>query len=498
MSLLRRVAGSSVVYATTTFLQKGIAFLLLPLYTRFLTPEDYGVLAVVGALSTFLLVFFSLSMHGAVNRYYFLYRDRPDVLKDFVGTVVTASLTVGTVLAIVLLAAGERILSPAYGAIPFWPYVALGIATAAFQPVSVMFLAILQAREEVSRYAFHSLIQFSLTVLLIISFVVLMRWDAQGPLLAGFIVAVLYCVLSLYLLRHDYRFCLKPEHLRTALSYCLPLIPHTVASQVTASFDRIVINGVVGTAAAGLYNIGASFGGIMAFMADGMNRAYVPVAMDCLQAGDRHRLEELGKTGLMIIVSLSLAASALSLFAKEAIAVLTAPAFHESYAAVPWIAFSFVASGIYYLFVNIFFFHVHLTKIVAVASLSGALFNVGLNYVLVKTYGLIGAAVAALVAKIAIAGIVAVLGRRYDPVAWNYRQISLIPVICLVVVTVVNAASFDDPIIAILGKMIVLSVLVLVIGQFVWCDPFYLVRRGMAVAKEKFEVLKVVYDRKDR
>jgi O-antigen/teichoic acid export membrane protein len=490
MSLVRRLAGSSFVYATASLLQKGIAFLLLPVYTRFLTPDDYGVLAVVGALSAFLLVFFSLSMHGAVSRYYFLHRDRPDVLKDFLGTVVVASLVLASGFALVLLAAGKHLLAPVYGAILFWPYVALGITTAAFQPIPVVFLAILQAREEVNRYVFHSLVQFGLTVILVISFVVLMRWDARGPLLAGLIVASTYCVLSLYLLRHDYRFCLKPEHLRSALSYSLPLIPHTVASQITASFDRILINGMVGTAAAGLYNIGASFGGIMAFIADGINRAYVPVSMDCLQAGDRHRLDELAKSGLMIIAGLSLAASALSLFAKEGIAVLTAPAFHESYVAVPWIAFSFVAAAIYYLLANIFFFNVHLTKIVAVASVSGAIINVGLNYLLIKEYGLIGAAIAALLAQTIITVIIALIGRRYDPVEWDYRHMSLIPIICLTVVMLVDVASFNNPVVAVVGKTIVLVALVGAIGQLAWRDPVYLIRIGMMVVRERLGVMK--------
>lgn len=484
MSLVRRVAGSSFIYTITTLLQKGIGFLLLPLYTRFLTPEDYGVLAVVGAISSFLLVFFSLSLHGAVTRYYFLYRDRPEVLKEFVGTVVAFSLLISSGGAAVLLAAGERMLAPVYGTIPFWPYVAMGITTAAFQPISVVFLAVLQAREEVNRYAFHSLVQFALTVLLVISLVVMMRWDAQGPLLAGLIVAMVYCALSMYLLRNDYRLCFKPEHLRNALSYSLPLIPHTVASQVAASSDRILLNGIVGTASVGLYNMGAVCGGIMAFIADGVNRAYVPVSMECLQTGDRHRLDEIAKMGLMIVAGLSLAASALSLFAKEAITVLTSPAFHESHIVVPWIAFSFVLAGIYYLLVNIFFFNVRLTKVVAVGSAVGAILNVGLNYVLVRAYGLIGAAIAALLAQLVTTVIIAVLGKRYDPVVWDYKQMSLIPIVCFGIVTLVNVANFNGPLVAILGKVIVLFALSLLISQLVWRDPAYLMRYGVTAVRE--------------
>lgn len=489
MSLVKRVAGGSFIYAATTLLQRGIAFLLLPLYTRFLTPEDYGVLAVVGGLSTFLLVFSSLSMHGAVTRYYFLYRDAPEVFKEFLGTAIVATLGAASGFTILLLVVGERILAPVYGAIPFWPYVVLGIATAGFQPISLMFLAMLQARQEVKRYVFHSLAQFGLTVLLVIAFVVQLRWDARGPLLASLLVAALYCFLSLYLLRHEYRLCFSREHLRRALSYSLPLIPHTVASQITATFDRIMINGMIGTAAAGLYNVGASFGGVMAFMADGMNRAYGPVAMGCLQTGDRHRLDELAKMGLMIIAGLSLAASAVSLFAKEVVLLLTAPAFHESHIVVPWLAFSFVGAGMYYLFVNIFFFHVHLTKVVAVASGVGAVLNVGLNYFMIKEYGLIGAAIAALFAQTIITVIVALLGKRHDPIAWDYKRMCLIPLVCLVAVTLMNITSFTGSVLTIIvGKIMVLCVLSGVLSQFVWRDPTYLLKHGVGVAREKFKL----------
>ena len=490
MSLASRVVGSSFIYAVTTVLQKGIAFLLLPLYTRFLTPEDYGVLAVVGAINTFLLVFFSLSLHGAVSRYYFLYRDRPEMLREFLGTVVTVSLLISSGGAAALLAAGEHLLAPVYGVIPFWPYVAMGVATAAFQPLSIVFLAILQAREEVNRYAFHSLAQFGMMILLVLLFVVIMQWDAQGPLLAGLSVAVAYSVISLYLLRNDYRCCVRSEHLRNALSYSLPLIPHSVASQVAASSDRILLNALVGTASAGLYNMGAMCGGVMAFIADGVNRAYVPVSMGILQAEDRHRMDEIARMGLMIVAGLSLTASAVSLFAKEAIAVLTTPAFHESHVVVPWIAFSFVLTGIYYLVVNIFFFNVRLTKIVAAGSVIGAILNVGLNYVLITACGLVGAAIAALLAQLATTVIIAVLGRRYDPVAWDYKQMILILTVCLGVVTLVNVTNFSSHVVAVLGKVGVLFALSLVISHLVWRNPVYLMRYGVTAVREKLGAMK--------
>jgi O-antigen/teichoic acid export membrane protein len=48
----RRLASSVGVYATTSLLQKGLAFLLIPVYTRFIQPEEFGVLELLMAFST--------------------------------------------------------------------------------------------------------------------------------------------------------------------------------------------------------------------------------------------------------------------------------------------------------------------------------------------------------------------------------------------------------------------------------------------------------------
>jgi O-antigen/teichoic acid export membrane protein len=487
MSLVKRVVSGSAIYSATTFLQKGISFLLLPLYTRYLTPDDYGILAVVGSLTSLLAIFSSLSLHGAVSRFYFAYREYPDVLKEFWGTILTLVLLASIVAAAIFFVIGKIILAPVYGSIAFYPYVAIGIATAMLQPVSTIFLAILQAREEARRYALHSLIQFGLTVGLVVSLVVCMGWNATGPLLAGLVTALAYFFVSLYLLKDEYRFCLNRQHLRVAFGYSLPLVPHSLASQVAAAADRFFLNSMVSTASAGLYNIGAVFGGIMAIVADGVNRAYVPVSMECLESGKHDRFDEMAKLGLLIVAALSLAASLVSLFSKEVIVLLTGPAFHGSYVVVPCVAFSFVFAGIYYLFVNILFFHVGTTKVVAIGSVAGAIFNVALNYFLVKIYGLMGAAIATLLGQLAATFLIGVIGRRYDPIGWNYKMIGSVPIVCLGAVLIVNALNLESALVFIGVKIVSFTVLFIMVNVLIWRDPMFMTRWAQKLIKRQME-----------
>ncbi|MBS3962529.1 MAG: oligosaccharide flippase family protein [Sandarakinorhabdus sp.] len=68
---LRLLGSNSAIYAGTSLLQKGLAFLLLPLYTLYLDPQAYGVFAIVTAVHGLLSIVFTLGLTGAVTRFYF-------------------------------------------------------------------------------------------------------------------------------------------------------------------------------------------------------------------------------------------------------------------------------------------------------------------------------------------------------------------------------------------------------------------------------------------
>jgi O-antigen/teichoic acid export membrane protein len=479
MSLSDRVGRNSLVYTVTTFLQKGVALLLLPLYTRYLAPQDYGILAVVGALVGLVQVLFTLSLPASITRFFFTYRDQPERLKEFWGTALTLVLLVSATSAGLLLLLGSVLLAPFHGQIAFWPYVALGILTAAFQPLSTIFLAILQTREEVGRYALHTSVQFLATAALVIALVVFAGWRAEGPLVAGLIVAMAYFGTTLYALRGEYRLCFKPEHVKSALRYSLPLVPHSLAAQTTGAADRILLNHLMGAASAGLYGVGTTVGAVIALVANSVNRAYMPVVMDALQSGDRARLTQLRQAGLVLVVGYSLLAAALSTFAREAVEFLTAPAFHGSHVVVPFIAFGFVATGIYYLLVGVLFFNPGSTKIIAVATGISAAANVVLNWLLIGAFGLIGAGIAALLTQVMAAVLVARLARAHEPVPWHYGKLAVAPLLCLGFALGVNQLEATEYLV--LVKLLCLAALFWALNLAFWGDMWFMARHAVRV-----------------
>ena len=78
MSVKSRLLKNSSIYSGANVLQQMLAFFLLPLYTRFLTPNDYGIISVVNSVAAFLVILLNLSLYAAVSRFYFDYKVAPD------------------------------------------------------------------------------------------------------------------------------------------------------------------------------------------------------------------------------------------------------------------------------------------------------------------------------------------------------------------------------------------------------------------------------------
>jgi O-antigen/teichoic acid export membrane protein len=476
---IRSFGFNSFVYIAAMVLQRGAAFLLLPLYTLYLSPADYGILAVVTAINGFLATLFSLAAHSAMVRFYFEYRDQPQVLREFFGTVLTFVALCSVAGCAALLLFGQWLLAPVLGTIPFWPYVALGVVAVVFQPFVTSFLSLVQTQGRALQYAGYSLASFCATVVLTVVFVVFLAWGAIGPLLATLLVSMLFTAVALVAMRGQLTICLRGNYLRQALAYSLPQVPHSLSSQLMATTDRFLLNELLGRASTGLYSVGSMFGLIVDVAGQGLNRAYMPLSMDVLKQPDREGLERLQRSGTWFVAILVLLATFLALFSVELVRILTAPAFGPAAVVVPFIAFAGAMGGAYYVFVAVLFFDTRAVRLLPFATLGGALASVALNLLLAPRYGLVGAGVAAMLAQAVLVIAVAVMARRFESIRWPYRRIAFTYLICF---GAVYAALHWLPAgwLAGLVRLAVFLLLVPVVSGCLWGDAWYLPRAALA------------------
>ena len=97
------LAKNSLLYLISTICLKAVGFLLLPLYTHLVSPTEYGYVYVVSAFQTFMGLFLTLSMHGAIARFYFDCKNLDEIKQMYSQQVSTITISATTITIIMLL-----------------------------------------------------------------------------------------------------------------------------------------------------------------------------------------------------------------------------------------------------------------------------------------------------------------------------------------------------------------------------------------------------------
>lgn len=416
----KKLIENSLIYSGLGALQKGIAFLLLPVYTQFLTPDDYGIVSVINAVATFLGVFYLMGLNGAAYRYYFDLKEKGDELKRFWGTIITFLLFLSLGITSILLFFGHSMLRPFIGDIKYYPYMFFGIVGAAFLPIFTIYQSLLQARHDGRRYGIVNLFNFLILSSLTVVFIVVFKLKAMGPILALALTSGLFLVFTLWDMRKEFSFGIDIKYLKKSLIYSLPIVPHTLTGWVTGLLDRLLINRFVSTAASGIYNIGYLFGGIQSFVNIAVNQAYGPWFFEEMKKNRTEKVKRFFILAMTLYITLVLW---VTLFAKEAMWIMARGDFRESWKVVGLLSFGNFFSGYYYFLANQLFFSERGTRYVPIATVSAALFSFILNLVLIRKYGIMGAAITMLCTSIVTVFLVGLFARRIQPVDWDHAFI---------------------------------------------------------------------------
>jgi O-antigen/teichoic acid export membrane protein len=371
--------GHSRNYLVADFANSGLALLAVPIMTRLLVPNEYGIVAVYTSVVALLACVMRAGIPSATVRFY---HDRPDELRPFLGvTMVILVALAGAILGVlaVFLPGVSRWLAVEPRV------VAIAGAAAAAGVFVRMYASYLQASQQSRRYAVLAFLQHSLVFCL--SIVLVMGMSNQwyfGRIYAyaGVAAAVgAYCAWQLIGMAK-----VGPalgRHATYALAFGLPLTGHTMSALVLKQFDRVIINQVKGSTEAALYTLAYQVGLLMQVVVMGMNKAWVPVFYSKLNAGDAVGVERLASRYARIV---ALAACGLMLYSAQIFALMADRAYRGALAIVPLVVASYVLLFLYTVYANYLFYGRKTGRIAANTVAAGAT-NVALNYWLVPKFG---------------------------------------------------------------------------------------------------------------
>lgn len=469
-SSVKKVLLNSGFYSVTSILQKGIGFLLLPLYTLYLTPTDYGITGIVNSFTAILTLLFTLSLNGAVQRYYYVYQADKEKLRSFYGTIVMFVMFNSLILSAIIIVFQRWLISPFIEGIDFYPYIFLGVLTVLFNPMYTIYQSLLQTLQKGKEFSVNSLLHFGLMVFLNVLFIVVFQLGAVGQLLSYLITAVvfgLYSLISLYR-KNVISFNFNFSYLREALSYSVPLIPHNLSSTIAAFISRLLLNNLVSTASAGLFNIASQFMLIIDTFHMSVNNAYVPWFYGEMEKDTKKSHEGIINFADIISKGYLVISVAVSFFIKEVIQIFLPSSYLNAWMIIPIMLVAYQLKSIYLFYVNTLFYNTKSTRFIFIASVTGSLINILVMSSLTKVLGLFAPAVALLAQQIIVVMIVIFLSRRLEPVDFKLHKMIGYIVIMIITMLVGQFYDFMNPtgvisIINLLYKLIVLLIFTFII-----------------------------------
>jgi O-antigen/teichoic acid export membrane protein len=373
-----------------------IPFFLLPLLTRFLSPAEYGEVAIFQTIVGALAAFIGLNTAGASAREF--YDDHLNGHhKNFIASCLQITLITGLIAFFVMF-----IFS---GPLSKWLDVKVqllywAVLMAALSVVINIRLVQWQVRRQAEMYGGFQILLALSNVLISLLLVVVLREGAEGRISAQILSVLLFSILAIWMLKKDDLFKFfdwHPKVLRNVLIFGVPLVPHVAGSFLLITIDRLIIDKELGLDDLGIYMVAVQIVGVMSLLFGAINNAYVPWLYGHLKRNLTEQNRQIVLYTYIWFIFIVLLVAIVFICGPWLIRVIAGEKYVKAGLVIGWLSLGQAFTGMYLMVTN-YIFYSRKTGLLSLSTITCGLVNVGLLVVLIRYIGLEGAAIASSVA----------------------------------------------------------------------------------------------------
>jgi len=405
-----RLARGTLIYGMGGILSRFIGFLMLPVFTSYLTPAEFGISSMLGFIGFFLTPVFSLGLGAAMGICYFEGDDRWRK-ETTIWTVFTVLGISVSVLAILGCVFAQEISLLAFQTPQYHYLVTLSVLSTCLNILSVPFLLYFQFEDKAKTFValatLSTLIGIGLSVLMVVALGRGIQGLIESVLIgqAATLLVFLFPIISV--VRYRFSRTLAYEILKLGV----PLIPSFAFLFVIQQGNKYLLQCFQGLDTVGIYTIGFNLGLVMNLIVSGFTSAWTPYFMSFIDKREEARIL-FGR----VLTYYALAFGGLSLLfyitARPVVMIMTKTAFHEAYKVVGLSATAQFLTGVFSIFLPAIYFAKEVRYVTLIQGVS-ALLAVGFNLILIPSLGMIGSAVALMLGLL----VMSVLQQT-----WNFKR----------------------------------------------------------------------------
>ena len=442
----KSLVGNTAFYALGEIIPRVVSFIMLPFFTRYLSPSDYGIISYTNSVLVFLGFLGTLSLNSYVLRFYYEAKSETEK-RSIIGTAYMAIGLFNLLLVIICFIALPSIIDRFNIQIPWNPYFKLAILTNFFTSFSTIPLAIYRVRQEANRYIVLSVSRSLLIVASNILFVIVLGKGIYGWFISTLIVSVPFFFIYAGIINKYANFKLSFGRLKEGLKFSLPLVPGAISFYVLSLSDRIILERNESIAVLGIYNIAVTFTSALGIAIQSGYKALEPEVYN--RYGKDGYYTFLRKTQKIYYIVVYLFAIILSFFALEVFEIMTAKPYWEGAKYVPILIIGVILNG-QNSFYQCLLTAEKKTKLVGAVSVIGAIVSFTFNILFIPKWGAYAAATSYAISYI-IMNLVLYFSANYPE---KNLIVDVLPLLCIVVISVIVNQLFPETnLIAVIVKL---------------------------------------------
>lgn len=437
----------------------GISFFTIPIFTRLLGPEQYGVVAVYTTWVGIFSIVFGLQVQGSIGTAMVYFKK--EEMKSYLSSI----LIMGLLFSLACLAAGwifsKQLVS--WLLLDATELGLMGIQSVGAFVIAFSGIAFIFYKNAKRNF----LVNVSTAILTtVLSLLLILCYFPSDKLYLGKMygmaipITIMGAGLALYFIKEGHgTFDLR--YVRFCLPICIPLVFHGLSQIILGQSDRIMLQHMVGNGPTGIYSFIITFSGVLMAIYGALNNTWVPFYYDDLKAGALEKISARTKNYIFIYTIMVIV---FALWSPEVIRIFAPSSFWGAIDLIPLFVLGNYFNFLYSFPVNFEFFH-KTTYTIAIGTICAAVVNIGANYLLIPYLGMWGAALGTLLAHVLLFAFHEIIATFVLPFRYHYSMKDFLPGIVVASVAVILAGS--------LKNFIIIRWIIGAVLSGIWCYSIY-------------------------
>lgn len=377
------------IYTSLTFFQKGISFIMLPIYTALLSPYELGIFNQLMAVSSIIILFFLFAMDEGAAFFLFKNKNNQYEKSKIFSSVFIISSLVSIFGSGVFLLLYEKIFS-LFKIEVTQNIIYIFLAYLISSPIFFIYQKILRINEEGLEFAkimfFHIISQVTIAMILITQF----NYGGIGLFTSHALTSIIFYIFSLTKLFKQYQLIVDLKKIEKITKYALPILPHKISGWGLTGLTILSISYFLGSKSVGIFTALSFVSVIINIFSKSFFNAYQPLVYQMME-GSREQRYKILNINKILGICMILIGTFLTFFSVEIISIFINSRYHENFIILPILVFSSLSLFLGSLFTYILYYNQAGGKYVSTATFLGLFTNLFLTIILTPNFGLIGA-----------------------------------------------------------------------------------------------------------